>query len=121
MPKRWIGRWIIAVSVLHFAAAFALYPAGLTDALGYAGSGSIPPETLASEAYWFFFFAPLLSIVGALVDTLEARQEPIGLAIPIALGLTTAAMLVPMPENGMWLMIIPIIAMLLRARQNPAS
>ena len=64
---RWIGRSIMAIAALHFVAAFFLYPTGLLEALGYSLAGSIPPFTVASEAYWFLFFAFPALMVGLLI------------------------------------------------------
>ena len=114
---RWIGRSIMAIAALHFFAAFLIYPTGVLEAFGYSLAGSIPPLTVASEAYWFLFFAFPALMVGLLIDKAEMRGVPVGIAVPVVMLVMLATMLIPMPENGAWLLVPPAVALFMRERR----
>ncbi len=112
--RRWIGLWTAAVAALHFVAAFAIYPAAIPAAAAFAFNGSIPPKTIESEAFWFVAFAPILLLVGLLVDRFERRGERLGWLVPSVLAVTLVGLIVPMPETGAWLLVPAAIALFVR-------
>ena len=112
--RRWIGRWFIAVALLHGIAAFFIYarPLGAMAAAGVlATADDYSPR---AAAYWFLAFAPMLAVTGVLIDAMEARRIPVPRIAALLLLLTLAGMVAVMPANGAWLLFPPVIALLLR-------
>ena len=117
-PRRWIGRWIVAVGLLHAVGALFIYGAPLREMLGAGLIATADDYSLRATAYWFFAFAPVLAVLGLLVDAMEARRAPVPFAAALLLLLTLIAMVAVMPANGAWLLFPPVIALLLRARRG---
>jgi len=117
-PRRWIGRWIVAVGLLHAVGALFIYGAPLREMLGAGLIATADDYSLRATAYWFFAFAPVLAVLGLLVDAMEARRVPVPFAAALLLLLTLIAMVAVMPANGAWLLFPPVIALLLRARRG---
>jgi cell division protein FtsW (lipid II flippase) len=117
-PRRWIGRWIVVVGLLHAIGALFIYPAPLQEMAGAGLIATADDYSLRATAYWFFAFAPVLAVLGLLVDAMEARRVPVPVAAALLLLLTLIAMVAVMPANGAWLLFPPVIALLLRARRG---
>ena len=115
--RRWIGRWFVAVGLLHAAGALFLYAAPLREMAGAGLIATADDYSLRATAYWFFAFAPLLAVLGLLIDAMEVRRTPVPVSAALMLLLTLVAMVAVMPANGAWLLFPPVIALLLRARR----
>ena len=116
--RRWIGRSYIAVALIHALAAFALYG---TQWAAMAGEGLVATADDLSPrgaAYWFLSFAPALAAIGLLVDAFEARGQAVPMAVPSVLLAALAAMVAVMPATGAWLLFVPTLALVLRARSG---
>lgn len=116
--RRWIGRWFIAVALLHAAAAFFIYaePLGAMAAAGLLATAD--DHSPRATAYWFLAFAPALAIAGVLIDSMESRQMPVPRLAALLIFLMLIAMVAVMPANGAWLLFPPVIVLLLRARRT---
>lgn len=117
-PRRWIGRWVVAVALLHALGAVFLYAAPLREMAGAGLIATADDYSLRATAYWFFAFAPVLAVLGLLIDAMEARRTPVPFSAALLLLLTLIAMVAVMPANGAWLLFPPVIALLLRARRT---
>ena len=117
-PRRWIGRWVVAVALLHAVGAVFIYAAPLREMAGAGLIATADDYSLRATAYWFFAFAPVLAVLGLLVDAMEARRIPVPFGAALLLLLTLIAMVAVMPANGAWLLFPPVIALLLRARRS---
>lgn len=117
-PRRWIGRWILAVALLHALGAVFLYAAPLREMAGAGLIATADDYSLRATAYWFFAFAPLLAVLGLLIDAMEARRFAVPFSAALLLLLTLVAMVAVMPANGAWLLFPPVVALLLRARRS---
>lgn len=117
-PRRWIGRWFIAVALLHALGALFIYAAPLREMAGAGLIATADDYSLRATAYWFFAFAPLLGVLGLLIDAMEARRIAVPFSAALLLLLTLIAMVAVMPANGAWLLFPPVIALLRRARRR---
>lgn len=115
-PRRWIGRWIVAVALLHAVGALFIYAAPLREMAGAGLIATADDYSLRATAYWFFAFAPVLAVLGLLIDAMEARRIAVPFGAALLLLLTLIAMLAVMPANGAWLLFPSVIALLLRSR-----
>ncbi|WP_447727466.1 DUF6463 family protein [Sphingomonas koreensis] len=117
-PRRWIGRWFVAVALLHAAAAFFLYAEPLRAMAAAGLIATADDYSLRATAYWFLAFAPMLAVLGLLIDAMEGRHAPVPLSAALLFLLMLLGMVAVMPANGAWLLFPPAIALLLRARRT---
>lgn len=115
-PRRWIGRWFIAVALLHALGALFIYPAPLREMAGAGLIATADDFSPRAAAYWFFAFAPMLAVLGLLIDAMETHRIPVPFSAALLLLVTLIAMVAVMPATGAWLLFPPVIA-LLRARR----
>jgi hypothetical protein len=117
-PSPWIGRWLMAVSVIHCAFGVFVFRQHLLQIAQTGWLGGVGRDAMLSAATWFMLFSAPLMLAGLAIHTLE-RQ---GAGLPRALAwwlLGTAAIGVAlMPASGFYLVLPPAIAILLRARRN---
>lgn len=116
--RRWIGRWIVAVALLHGIGAFFLYAEPLREMASAGLIATADDYSLRATAYWFFAFAPVLGVAGLLVDAMETRRIPVPFSAALLLLLTLIGMLAVMPASGAWLLVPPVIALLLSTRRT---
>ena len=114
--KRWIGRWIVGVGILHTLFGVIM---GISTLWAISHEGiwnSIDGHPGRPEVYWFFVSGFLLALLGALVSWLEVR----GLTPPRSFAWGFLAllivMLVLMPASGTWLLLPPALGLIARAR-----
>ncbi|UOQ52553.1 DUF6463 family protein [Hymenobacter cellulosivorans] len=117
--KRWIGRTLIGIGLLHTVFAIMVF-SPIWAALVREGLLNTVNRQLQREAaYWFLFFGFVVLLLGALIDWCEAQ----GSRLPAFLGWGLLAMTVVgvavMPVSGMWLALIPAIG-LIRQQTAPA-
>ena len=113
--RRWIGRWILAVGVLHALLGFGVY---IDSVVAVVREGLWDTVSLVQGrplAFWFIAAGLLVALLGALANWIEARMEP-----PRFLGWTllafAAAGIVMMPVSGFWLLLPPGAAIVRRRR-----
>jgi len=112
-PRAWAGKWIAAVGLLHLVAGFLLYPDAWATIRDRGIIASINDHDPTATAFWFMAAAPLLIILGFLIDWAEKRGGPprwLGWALVVLL----IVMIVPMPMTGAWLVVPPTLGLLLR-------
>lgn len=117
--KRWVGRWIILVGVVHcvFGAVVFFEPLSgiVRDGVWNAVSG-YPGRPLA---FWFVFLGLLTILFGATVDQIEKVRH----AFPAFLGygflFLTVLGIVTMPVGGGWLMLPGAVGLLMKVATAP--
>ncbi len=114
--RRWIGRWLAAVGIVHslFGVIFmhgalaVLWQEGLFNTINGQPEREFP--------FWFIFTGLLMIILGALVD----RNEALAIELPSWLGWSLLALvgicLVVMPISGAWLIVPPTVGAIARSR-----
>lgn len=103
--KRWIGRWIIGVGILHSVIGFVLFAAPLREIVEAGLWNSLRPSTpLRYLTFWFMFGGVVTILVGYLADWIErvaARPLPRPLGWTL-LGVALAGVILT-PVSGFWL------------------
>lgn len=113
--KHWIGRWLIAVSVIHTAFAFFVFHSVLLSIVQRGVFNTVDNDPMTAAVAWFFLFGVVLFICGLAVSALEQSSAN---RIPKTLGWSLLALctlgVILMPESGFWLVFPPALAILLR-------
>ena len=113
--KRWVGRWIMLVGVIHcvFGAFVFLEPLSgiLRDGLWNAVSG-YPGRALA---FWFELLGILMILFGATIDQMEKNQQAIPGLIAFGFAFLTILTIVAIPVSGGWLIIPGAVGLFLKA------
>ena len=113
----WIGKWLIAVGVIHSLFGFVFMRSTLAVLWSERGFNTVNGQPAREAVFWFLFTGFLLLTVGALIDQVERR----GLALPWfvtwSFVLLTVIGVVVMPISGIWLLLPPVVGMLFRCRQ----
>ncbi len=119
--KRWVGRWIILVGVIHcvFGAIVFFEPisAMLRDGLWNAVSG-YPGRPLA---FWFELLGVLMILFGAAVDQLEKNQQALPSFLGFGFAFLTVLAIVAMPRSGGWLMVPGVVGLLMKSTAVPSQ
>ena len=115
--KQWIGRWLVAVSILHIVFAVVVFRKVLTPVVERGLVNAVGTDPLTSLAVWFVLFGVMLFICGLSIDALE-RASSNGVPKSIGWGLLGMSILgvALMPVSGFWLVFPPAIALLARKR-----
>jgi hypothetical protein len=117
-PSPWIGRWLMAVSLIHCAFGVFVFRQHLLRIAQTGWLGGVEGDAMLGAVTWFMLFSTPLMVAGLAIHALE-RQ---GAALPRSLAwwlLGTAALGVAlMPASGFYLVLPPAVAVLLRARRN---
>ena len=111
--KRWIGRWLIGVSLFHTVVAGLLFGQDLITVVQRGEFHIIGSDPIAGAAIWFLLFGVLLFLCGLAINALEqASPRPLPKAIGwalLALGLMGVMI---MPMSGFWLALPPALAII---------
>ena len=124
--KRWVGRWIIGVGVLHSVIGFVLFAAPLREIVAAGLWNTLSPSTtLRYLAFWFLFGGVATMLVGYLADWIErvaGRPLPRGLGWTL-LGIALAGVILT-PVSGFWLVFPAAFGTLAQSRHmvhDPAA
>ena len=109
--KRWIGRWLFGVGVVHclFGVVFLGDLLAPIAAEGYVDTVNGQPER--EFAVWFLATGVLLLAIGLIVDWNEARRAGWPRGVALLLTVLTIALAVIMPRSGVWLLLPPVVAL----------
>ncbi len=113
MPKRWIGRYIIAISVIHTAFALLTFSNILHQILADGVFNTIGEDFTRGAVAWFVIAGFFMTVIGIAVDIFERAEmrtalRPIGWSL---LAVSALGVLL-MPVSGFWLLIVAAIAMI---------
>lgn len=119
--RRWIGRWIFGVGVVHNMVGIYFFLPVLREIVAAGVWNSIDMDPMRNLAFWFLFSGLMMMLAGYVVDWIEQTGEG---ALPPALGPSLLALLllgiVTMPASGFWLL-IPAIWGCMRPRSRAAQ
>lgn len=115
---RWIGRWILAVGLIHCTFGLVVFRATWRALVSEGLVNTVNGQPEREFPFWFLAFGLFAILFGALVDWLEARG--VGLPAFVGWGLLamTAIFLVVMPISGVWLLIPPVVGALRAGRRT---
>jgi len=113
--KRWIGRWLIGVSIIHTLFAVVVFGKVLLSVVQRGVFNTVGTDPMVGAVVWFVLFGAALFICGLVVSTLE-RSSPTPLPKSLGWSLLALATLgvILMPASGFWLVFPPAIAVLAR-------
>lgn len=119
--RRWAGRYLIAVGVLHNVAGFALYHAPLQAIAADGGWNAVEPHLDRNMAFWFLLTGLTWILLGALVDWIEAQRLPLPQRLDWGLLTLGAVGGFCMPVSGFWLFLPAAVATLRRPPRAGAA
>jgi uncharacterized protein DUF6463 len=113
--KRWIGRWLIAVSAIHTVFAVLVFGDVLALIAKRGLFNTVGTDPMMGAVVWFVLFGTVLFVCGLAVNELE-RLNPAQLPKSIGWSLLVMAILgvVLMPASGFWLIFPPALVVLIR-------
>lgn len=111
--KRWIGRWLTVVAIIHIVAAAIYYK--IFAVIGERGIfNTVAGDPVIGAFVWSMFFGAVAFCGGLAVDAVEKSSG----AIPKMLGWCLLAIalvgVVLVPFSGFWLVLPPAVAILSR-------
>lgn len=112
--KRWIGRWIMGVAVVHTLFAGVVFMPVLRSIVERGVFDAVGPDPMRGAVAWFVLFGVVLFLAGQAIDALEAASRPVPRALGVGLFALAGLGIVLMPASGFWLALPPAVALLLR-------
>ncbi len=114
--KAWIGKTLFGIGVIHSLFGFVFMRSTLAVLWSEGFLNTVNGQPRREAVFWFLITGFLFLIIGALVDHLEKS----GFGIPTFLAWSFLALtvigVVVMPISGIWLFVLPVIGMFVRAR-----
>lgn len=114
--RRWKGRWVMAVALVHTAFALVVFGSDLAALVRDGVIDTVGADARRGAVVWFLLFGPALWLAGQGIDALEARRQPLPRAMGITLLLLASLGAALMPASGFWLALPPALALLWPAR-----
>ncbi|MDQ3755045.1 MAG: DUF6463 family protein [Acidobacteriota bacterium] len=110
--KRWIGRSIVLIGLLHTVFGLIGFRNTLAALIGEGIINTVNGQPDREMAFWFICCGFLMIVFGALIDWCESKE--IKLPPAIGWGLLTISIIgvMFMPDSGFWLFIIPSIGLM---------
>lgn len=119
MGKRWIGRWLMAVAVIHTLFAVVEFHSVLATIGRLGVLDAVGTDPMRGAVTWFVLFGLMLFIAGLAASALE---QVTGGVLPRSFGWSLLGLavlgIVLMPASGFWLVLPPAFAVLTR-RSTP--
>lgn len=115
--KRWIGRWIIAVSALHALVGLVLFGPVLREMLSAGLWNSVGADPMRGGVAWFLISGGFMLVCGLAIDASESSGTILLRPVGLSLLVVTFIVILLMPVSGAWLLLPPSIA-LLRSRRK---
>jgi hypothetical protein len=114
--KRWIGRWIIGVGVIHCGFGAVVFSSTWRTLLSEGLFNTVNGQAEREFPFWFFAFGLLAILLGAAIDHLEQLGLPLPAFLAWGLLALNVIFLVVMPISGGWLLVPAVIGGLRSAR-----
>ena len=115
--NRWIGRWLIAVAVLHTLFALVVFKAPLAQIVEAGVFDTVGRDPLRGAVVWFVLFGAMSLLLGLAIDAMEKAKLRLPSAIGICLLLLAIIGVVLMPSSGFWLLFPPALYTVLKRPQ----
>lgn len=113
VSRRWIGRTIVGISILHTTFAFVVFWKPIQEMIAAGLIASVGEDPMRGAVTWFFFAGLFMALTGLAIDLLEKNSARSALKVPgIFLLLTTLLGIMMMPASGFWFLLVPAIAMI---------
>lgn len=103
--KRWVGRWIIGVGVIHIAFGSVVFREPLSAILLHGLWNAVDGHPGRPLAFWFVFLGLFTIVFGMLVDWIESRGLWPPRYVSWAFFILVVLAIVTMPVGGGWLLL----------------
>ena len=117
--KRWVGRWIIIVGVVHCIFGAVIFIEPLSGMVHDGIWNAVDGHPGRPVAFWFEFFGMLTILFGATVDQLEKGQHEFSAFLSYGFSLFTLLVIIAMPISGGWLMVPAAVGLLMKTAKVP--
>ncbi|MCE2723581.1 MAG: DUF6463 family protein [Burkholderiales bacterium] len=114
--RRWVGRWIAAVGVVHCLVGLMVFSGPLTEIVTSGIWNSVNGYKGRPLAFWFVFAGLLTIVFGLTADWIEKERNHFPSIVGYLFFSLTALAIVAMPLSGGWLLLPPAVGMLLKPR-----
>ena len=112
--KRWVGRWIILVGVIHCAFGAAIFFEPLSGLVRDGFWNAVDGYPGRPLAFWFEFTGLLTILFGATVDHIERDRNSFPAFLGYGFTVMTLLAIFTMPIGGGWLMVPGAIGLFLK-------
>ena len=116
--KRWIGRWIIATSIIHTAFALFVFWDIWVQIVANGIFDTVKENSEVGAPVFFLLWGLLYFVFGLVIDALEKKQ----IALPMSLGwgllMNAIVAVVLIPQSGFWLLFPPSIFAIMSKRNR---
>ncbi len=112
-PRRWIGRWMIGIGVIHSLFGFVFLRGTLAVIWSEGLVNTVNGQPEREFAFWFIYFGLLALVLGGLIDWCEARRAGLPRFLGWALLGMAVLCAVIMPISGIWLLFPPALGAVL--------
>jgi hypothetical protein len=113
--KYWIGKWIVAVSIIHTIFAFVVFPEVISQIFLDGVFDSIGVDPLRGAVVWFLLFGFVLFALGLATNIIEEMSNG---NIPVSIGFSLLFIIllgvILMPISGFWLALPPALIIIYR-------
>ncbi len=112
--KVWIGRWLIAMAVLHTVVGVVMGAPVLLDIAKRGVFNTVTDDRpLVGMVAWFLLCGVVLALLGMAINSLERSAHfPGARALGAGTALLSLLGVVLMPVSGFWLAFPPAIALM---------
>ena len=110
--KRWIGRSVIVIGLLHTVFGLIGFRDTLATLFGEGIINTVNGQPDREMAFWFIFFGFSTMILGALIDWCESKEIRLPRATGWGLLAISIVGVVFMPASGFWVVAIPSIGLI---------
>lgn len=114
MKKKWIGRVIILIGVVHLFYGITTYGTTWSKMFRDGLFNTVDGSPAHEAAFWFIFFGFLMLIFGGLVDWFENNKQQLPLFLGWSLLALSVAGVVMMPVSGWWFLIVSAVGAIYR-------
>jgi len=116
--QAWIGKSIMIIGAIHSAFGFVVFRSTLAEIIRDGLVNTVNGQPMREFAFWFIVFGFLAIIFGMFVDWCERQGVKLPKFFGWSLLALTLIIVTIMPISGGWLLFIPTIGAILRARPS---
>lgn len=121
--KRWVGRWIILVGLIHCFFGAVVFFEPLSEIVSDGVWNAVDGHSGRPLAFWFEFLGLFTVLFGAMVDWIENEHGEFPAFLGYGFLVLTIFGVITMPVGGGWLMIPGAFGLLLKRakRRTPIA
>jgi len=112
--KRWVGRWIILVGVIHCVFGAVIFFEPLSEMVRSGFWNAVDGYPGRPLAFWFEFTGMLTILFGVTVDQIEQDRNTFPVILIYGFGFMTLLAIFTMPIGGGWLMVPGAVGLFLK-------